>query len=220
MERVPREKTPETLAEIFFDLVCKGSDSIKSIDIAGVYYHLFSMMPQKELQSNLEFIYECYMGTMGDNKDDRKWYKENWFYSFHKSLRQSDFYQTATVEYHDPLTTEAEEKERKKLIAKYDKVRERIPEDRNLKPTEQVALWRNAWNADYPEESKRLIELNKKRQNTVKFTISGHIAMTLWGVIQLDHEAFLMMTMERTFNEYQLRQKYGRKQEQPAGSGA
>lgn len=214
MQKVRRE--PKTLAEIFFNMLSDSGD-----ELVNIYYQLFSIMPEKELEANMQFAYDCFSGNVGETEEDKSYYKE-WFYVFHKSVRQTDFFPYCIIDRPDPLTTPEEAEEYGKLYDLYHQFTKTIPEDPTLRPSEMVALWKKDWELCYPNEAKRLKELTKKKHNRHTESIGGHIDMILWNVIHLDVQCVLKKTMERAFNEYNIIQKYdnGRKQEQPADSGA
>lgn len=203
MKRV-RNREPETLAEIFFDMLAQSGDELVSI-----YYHLFSVLPQRELERSLTAYYEYWAGIYRGN--DADWYKGNWFYTFHKSIRQCDFFDNCVIDYPDPKTTPEEYEELKKLKEMYINFRKDIPEDPNKKISVQVQEWRDAFKAEHPVEAARHTELNTKQQHREKESIDGHLDMILWNTIHIDADNKLMYIMERAFTEYQLKEKYKNK---------
>ena len=67
----------------------------KMTDIGSLYHHIFSILPEEDLKEILESWLTEY------NED-----KENWFYYFHKSIRQCDFFGLSLHRYVDRLTDE------------------------------------------------------------------------------------------------------------------
>jgi hypothetical protein len=119
-------------------------------------------MSEEGLEDLLQFLKE-------DSKTN-----ENWFYDFHKSMRQTDFFQSCFVRFDKSLLS-GEEKTEYESLSKLLGVRG------FLVPSEDEANKNNLG-----EEYKRWRILKRKHQNREEESISGHLDMIFWNFLHLD----------------------------------
>lgn len=120
---------------------------------------------------------------------------KEWFYSFHKSIRQSDFYGNTNTAYNmcypNPFITEEEKLERKKLLEFKHQKRLELGSD----------YITNTFNKEYSEYAKRIGELNEKFSNKKIVSIEGHLDVILHAMISSDNN-FLKNKLENCFEDY------------------
>lgn len=169
-----RNDTPTTLAETLLSVLLNANT-----ELAYCYFHLFSIFSHDSLNSTLTWVYDEYMEEK-DKPADEQW----WFTSFHKSMRQTDFFEDTYTTYFTPLP-DKELEEFDSLMKEYKAV--------SMEEFEQ-------WKKDNPEKMKRLRELKGKQ--THKERISGHLDMILWNLIYVDADNYIYKTLINVFNEY------------------
>jgi len=155
--------------------------------IAAMYHHLFSILTDEELTDILIYYQTVY------NED-----KEGWFYQFHKSIRQCDFFGNNLYSY--------------RIVSK-------LTEEQNKRLDEVKKIWDGQYkdwkkkngNEDFAKykEFRRLPEcvvvseemdkLNKIKNTKEDVRITGHLDMVLWNTIHLDKDNELQKILERTF---------------------
>ena len=145
-----------------------------------VYRHIFSCMKAESLESMLENLKE----NVGE---------EEWFYSFHKSMRQTDFFDDVYVHYTENVQTEGDLK--------------RMGELRQVLPfyTDKGKIWADVVNTEeaknlgLEKEMREFQSLKRKAKEMRSRSISGHMDMILWNMIHSDRTNFLKPFMERFF---------------------
>jgi hypothetical protein len=147
-------------------------------DILMIAYHCFSSMSYEDLEDNLNFL----KGDMENNP--------NWFYDFHKSMRQTDFSGTLRVTYENNLLTDKEKNEYSDLKKIFGIKSEMFT------ISEDTAIENNLL-----EEYKRYRDLRKKSLNKSERSISGHMDMILWNLIHLDLKNSIKKFIEEFFQE-------------------
>jgi len=129
--------------------------------------------------SSLELTLE-YLRTQMDD--------ENWFYSFHKSMRQTDYFNEVYVTYYENTQTDKDLQrmdELKKILVMYGG--DRIPDSekcRNLNLEKELDEYRSIRRKAYVE---------KRR------SISGNLDMVIWNLVHLDKDDFLKRVIEGFF---------------------
>jgi hypothetical protein len=178
-----KKSTP--LSVIFIDCIKKMKNSY----FANIYLHLFGLLDEERLERELEYLFQ-----LSDGKDEffKKDGKDNWFYIFHKSIRQTDFFQGCYQKKKVELVTDLERKEWKFLFVKvhekgYDKAAE--PKEKGF---------------SFSDEYRRFLHLNDLvRRETEEESIDGHLDSILWNMIHVDGNE-LYDTFLRMFSEYKL----------------
>lgn len=180
------------LYDIFID-VLKNSQS----NLAPLYRILFSSIKEEELASVLEFTMECYTGKV--DLENADWYKENWFYTFHKSIRQTDFCVDSIYKkvVYDKRTEQ--EKERQAELEQLLYTNWNNSEQKKNKGS-RWAFWENNFKA----ETKEYYSLIKKSKIEEYESWNGYIDSMLWNLIYSDNERVLEKVFIRTFKEYEL----------------
>lgn len=164
-----------------FHLKDRASDS----SINGIYYHLFNCMNDAELEVFLDYWCDVFLG-----KDEFQGVEgaNQWFYLFHKSIRQGDFFECC---FRKETISLLSDQERKELIFLRGKVREpgynkRDPEDQN-----------------FNKEYKRYLFLCQRlERETVDKPINGSLDMLLWHTIHLDLSNVLKDLLEDVFTVF------------------
>jgi hypothetical protein len=157
------------------------------------------VIPRKSINLFFDFIGECPIdeykhkwNVLGEDSFFKESAKTDWFGIFHKSIRQTDFFQECYRKIKEPQLTDLEEKEFKFLRNKikgegYDKT----------DPTGKFM---------FNEEYRRYCDLSLLKQSEqYDKSIGGHLDMILWNTIHVDKNE-LYNTFLRTFSEYKLQQ--------------
>ena len=148
--------------------------------ISSMYHHLFSLLTDEELSEILETWKDEY------NKD-----KEDWFYYFHKSIRQTDFFNNIRAyRVIDKLTDDQRTRRQFLLHKRMDQLKEHDTDEEFI-ALRQTEEWKN--------DLKELQKLNSILYTEDEFSIAGHLDMLLWNTIHLDTENYLKNIFERTF---------------------
>ena len=141
--------------------------------LSNIYITLFSIIPEDEFISHLEYL----KGEYEKEPDD-------WFYYLHKSIRQTYFFgNNLSAFILVNKLTEEEKKVRDFLLN--DPLVERDLRVRKITP-----------------EIKELSLLNKKANAKNDIQISGILDIILYNLIHLDIEQDLKNAMEKTFKLY------------------
>jgi hypothetical protein len=179
-----KKETPTPFTVIFFDSLKRNQS-----DISNIYQHLFSLIKFEDLEKELKYLFEL---SEGEDSFFKESAKTDWFGIFHKSIRQTDFFQECYRKIKEPQLTDLEEKEFKFLRNKikgegYDKT----------DPTGKFM---------FNEEYRRYCDLSLLKQSEqYDKSIGGHLDMILWNTIHVDKNE-LYNTFLRTFSEYKLQQ--------------
>lgn len=147
-------------------------------DISECYRHLFICMEAENLENTLK-----YLQTQMDD--------ENWFYSFHKSMRQTDYFNEIYVTYYENEQTDKDLQrmdELKKILVMYKGVVwDQIPDSekcRKLNLEKELDEYRSI---------RRKASVEKRR------SISGNLDMVIWNLVHLDKDDFLKRVIEGFF---------------------
>lgn len=168
------KETEFPLREAFLDHLKSHSGS----DISECYRHLFSCMEASNLEETLKYL----RGQMGD---------PDWFYLFHKSMRQTDFFQEAFVSYVVNQQTEEDLK--------------RIEELKAVLPMYEGKMWdgvvktEEAKEMGLENEVKEYHSLKRKAKVEKRRSIAGNLDMVAWNLIHLDGTNFIKVQIERFF---------------------
>lgn len=163
-----------------FPLREKFLDELKShsgSDIAEIYRHLFTCMESRTLENILTHL------KNGVNN-------EHWFFTFHKGMRQTDFYGDVYVEYKVDVRTDEEQKRMKEL-------RKILP----MYPVSNAVKTEEAIDKGLENEMKEFRSLNKKSTTEKRRSIGGNLDMVLWNLIHLDKDNFLERFIVKFFKQ-------------------
>jgi hypothetical protein len=180
----------KSLATILLDTLEKenGGD-FKNSATYRVFFCLFKILPENELESLLQFVFK-----------QRK--KSYWFAEFHKSMRQTDFYSNCFSHTSSPTIDKKEECELNLLtknLVRAHKIMEKIEKTQSLTTHEYLDKMKEI----FPHEKRfRRSELLKKLRHEVHNSINGYMDSILYNMIHADTENLLYQVLERTFNEY------------------
>lgn len=145
----------------------------KNGHLSMLYTQLFSLFNDEELFQVLEYFKSRYAMDKSEEKDE-------WFFEFHKSIRQTDFFSGIQITKQTILSTE-DEKKRKKLYRNLD---ESAPDFKNS------------------PEWIELMRLQKLRNTREVFGSGGIFDSLLWNLIHLDTDNELKTILERVFKIY------------------
>lgn len=164
------------------DILKEFKDNLKRLDsdIGSMYHHLFKIIPEHKLINILEYWRTQFMND-----------KENWFYHFHKSIRQTDFYDLNVYQRVNNLTEEQKNR-RVELLQIRMKMRYNKGDDTLVDMDDNTLK-------QYTEYGNELFELNRIMYTEEELRISGHLDMLLWNTIHLDQKNELKSILERTF---------------------
>lgn len=152
--------------------------------INRVYYHLFTIVSTEILNRELDYLYNLWNG---DDEYFGEYGKEQWFTVFHKSIRQTDFFQDCTTEKRMSLLSKDEYSKYKNL--KHNLLNETIPKrDKNDEITKEYAEY--------------LGLLNKHKREIYEESISGNLDMILYQTINCDNKEYLYNIMTNVFEDY------------------
>jgi hypothetical protein len=145
-----------------------------------LYNHIFSCMEHDELESLLLRLKESVI-------------KKDWFYDFHKSMRQTDFINNVHVIYYTNNQTQSdiEEMEKLKTILPMHKEKGTIWSD--------IVKREEAINKGLVSEMNRYSYLKSLKKVENRRSIGGHLDMILWNTIHLDVNNFLEKHIETIF---------------------
>lgn len=157
--------------------------------IINMYDHLFSLLTEDELNELLEVWFNEYKVNDG------------WYFLFHKSIRQTDFFNNIhAYRIIDRLTPE-QRKRRLELITirkkEYKKYEEEFPYDHDMI---EYKKFNNS--PERIKSSDELKTLNSLMRTEDECSIGGHLDMLLWNTIHLDDKDELKNIFERTFKLY------------------
>lgn len=185
-----------------------------SNEFGSIYYYLFAIMGENFLTDSLDYYYKL-------SKEN----PVNWFAAFHKSIRQTDYFQNCAVTISVPTITEDEKKELEQLSAEYlatDKALSKFENELlEALPSPDDPTYNESYKKNYVETYRakfrehfsqdkidRRRTLIKKLRNTEQKSINGHLDSILWLTIANDLNAFLYLTIDHVFNEYDYLKKH------------
>lgn len=150
-------------------------------DISSVYLSLFQLLDKDILEYQLNYLKELREGNNPYFKENGK---ENWFYIFHKSIRQADFFSDCYIKRKYSLLTDDEEK---KLRFLRNKIREKGYKKRNNDQT-------------FTDEYRYYLDLSsKKNRESMDVDICGNLDNILWNTIHVDEKNVLNVIFKTTF---------------------
>lgn len=177
-------KTNTLLAELFMKELRKGTDNFSPI-----YFSLFSIKELEDLNDTLEYVFELSEGKDSYFKASGK---KDWFYIWHKSVRQGDFFNDCYKKVNVPLLD-------KKESSEYKFLKHKVHQAGYNKRGEEDEL--------FTPEYKRYLELwTLKRREDKDESINGHLDSMLWNLVHADGD-ILYNAFMRTFTEYKLTNK-------------
>lgn len=143
------------------------------VSILEMYKHCFKCLEEKDLETFLEITH-----------NDFKKEPDHWFFIFHKSIRQTDFFDSVYRIDVENTLTEDEKKELAQLV-------ENIFSE----------------NKRTSEEKDRYRLLNSKSRKETRESLGGHVDMILWNLIHVDSENLLESVLKATFDAVKFKGK-------------
>jgi hypothetical protein len=166
-------RNTELLSDSFFKFI-KLYQRTDCQDVLAAYKHVFSILDKNVLDEKLERVYRHWQEN-----------KEQWFYDFHKSIRQCDFFDDCYRKSERKLLSKEEQSRFETLIIK-------VKSEGFVKYTEQ----------GFSEEYDEYLRLsNLKRDEKSPESIGGHIDMVLWYLIHMDERNLLKTILTSVFVE-------------------
>ena len=176
------EKQEDLTNKTEFELTEKFLSGLKShsgSDISEIYRHLFICMRKEDLENTLSILKESV-------------HEENWFYLFHKSIRQTDFYEGVHVSEIKDIRSDQEKNRMEEL-------RKILP----FHPFTNAVNSERALLMDLESEMKEFRSLYRKSKAEESRGIGGNLDMCLWNLIHLDKDDFLKRYITNFFNQIQ-----------------
>lgn len=168
-----KKKPINTLVEVFRSQL---EQAAKNDSFFAIYYQLFSLKDNADLQQELQFNYDTYRTD------------EYWFGYFHKSIRQCDYFHGCTIDRKYQLISDEEDKRFRTLLKK-------INTEGYNKKGENGELF----NAEYKEY---LDLYQRRRRQEKRDSINGRLDSILWNMIHID-EARLEKFLKKVFFEFE-----------------
>lgn len=169
-----------------YDIVKEFKDYLKNRftndSLAFMYKNLFDLFTNEELKAKLEYWMTQY-----------EEHKSEWFFYFHKSIRQTDFFYNVSVYRSEDRLTDEQRTRRKQLLNKRHKMIEDLcPNDTD---EEHKALKENV---EWKTEGKELQGLNSLLNHEERIS-GGIFDSMLWELIHLDSKNELQSAFEYCF---------------------
>jgi len=179
----------ELLPKVFSEtLKSRAEKDYNLAPILSIYKTLFEMTDY----SFLKYVYEEY------KKDPTQ---GEWFVSFHKSIRQTDFFNDIKGVRIENQLTDEQTTELKKLRKKREVLYAQFKKEHPDESTEAYREFQKT--PERVELSKRLRELVDIEKTQVDLHLSGSLDSILYNMISMDL-GVLYGVLERTFIEYNL----------------
>jgi hypothetical protein len=150
-----------------------------------IYYHLFSAMERDRLEVVLEGVFS----RIKKERNDVLF--QEWFYDFHKSIRQTDFFGDTFVYWEENMLDEEGEDELSILLG--------VLPTHGGKGTiwEGVVDTKEAVKMGLDAELARYRHLRSMQKKQNRRNVSAHLDMTLWNVIHMDNNNVLQNLFEK-----------------------
>ncbi len=160
--------------------------SFEQSDIAHVYANLFKLKDERQMQQDLQYMYDINKGR--DTIDE-----SSWFEAWHKTIRQVGFFENCSQTETVALLTDEELKELRTLLHTY-----------HFDTREQKTDGANG--TTFNDQYSRYLELHSKRKRQdIQKSIDGVLDMTLWNLIHADKDDILcniFLSTFKTFDQY------------------
>lgn len=164
--------------------------------LLSIYGSLFFTLDSKELNKSLLYLKMEY-------ENDETPTKDMWFYDFHKSIRQSNFFTDIEGFRIINMLTDEQKTLRNELSKQSHSVYEKL---KKIHPNESMDEY-NEWSKTDTERLeilKQLRPLNNLANTKEDIGLIGTFDSILWNMIHLDENNILKMILEQTFNEYDI----------------
>jgi len=153
-------------------------------EISNIYYRLFSLKEPDKLDEELEYLL-----LLSEGKDDyfKEYGKTDWFAIWHKSIRQTDYFEDCYINRRKPLLTPDEEKQFKFLNHKVKKQGYNKYDEAGKIFNDEYRYYLDLW--------------EKRRRENIQDSICGVLDSVLWNTIHIDKENILYNIFKRTFDD-------------------
>ena len=182
-------------------------------EIGSIYWHLFNLFSKEELDGEVERIYKTYKGEDDYYKEEGK---ESWFYIWHKSVRQVDYFNNVYGYTVVNKLTEDQEKELKGLKSELDELKKKVifklpknSSEEEYKKNEQSYKTLYDMN-EYKVLIKKIRGLNSIKESHEDIRLGGIMDSILWNTVHIDNKNRLYETFLRTFSELDIEEKMGK----------
>jgi hypothetical protein len=177
----------------YIDIFNKELDDFaKKSELGVIFWQLFQMTSDESLERELEYIHNVYLG-----KDDffKEYGKEEWFAIWHKSVRQTDYFQDCYQETHMSLLSKTEYSRLKFLQHKFYLAPQTKEEKEKVKN-------------EFKDEHREYFNLTDIRDREKKRkSIGGRIDSILWNIVCIDNKGELPRIFRHTFSEVEFEEK-------------
>jgi hypothetical protein len=163
-DKCPDNPYKKVIEEINFQF--EHGSSIKKSYEARMLHHLIEIFGEQDFNESIKGLFDYIKsesGTFGE-----------FFFRFHKSLRQTDNMYAVKTWYTDDRTPEEIEEQKilKELLPKVDNSKIRISKKKSIEQ-------------GYEQDLKRYVQLNNKSRVEHEEHIGGNLDMLLWNLIQI-----------------------------------
>jgi hypothetical protein len=173
--------------------------------LGSIYFNLFIFLSDDELSEQISYLYDLYKG---EDSYFKEYGVENWFFLFHKSIRQGDFFSNIKGYRIENKLNESQKLELKSLQSEMSRIREthvyKLTRERNteedLKKHEESYDLLNKL-SEYKDLREKVVNLNKIKNSKVDISLGGASDSILWNLIHLDKENGLHKIFLRTFKD-------------------
>jgi len=166
-------------------MITKLLEALKndSSEISSVYAPLFRILAPNNINQTLEWVYDIYAGI------DTNYHKDDWFFAFHKSIRQTDFFQNCFTEIKTSTLTEDEYVEYGDLKAKISNAWKALTKEQRMETTVY------SWAAEN-------LPTEWKDNQVDRESINGNLDSVLWNLIHVDTKGVLSSVLEKVFKQH------------------
>jgi hypothetical protein len=145
--------------------------SPKDVGFAQTYYHIFAMQNKEALERDLIYLFKL---RRGEDDYFKETSKDCWFAIWHKTIRQSDYFNDCYKKTPVKVMTDDERAELRFLGSQI--MKGTIHRKRGRKKGEL-----------FTQEYRRYLNLQEKRRGEeMDESIGGHLDMVLWNLIHAD----------------------------------
>lgn len=159
------------------------------------------------MDSEIENVYKTYKGENDYGG------KEDWFYIWHKSVRQVDYFNNVHGYTVINKLTEDQEKELKDLKSELDELKKKVifklpknSSEEEYQKHEQSYRTLNDMD-EYKVLIKKIRGLNSIKESREDISLGGIMDSILWSTVHLDNKNRLYETFLRTFSELDIEEK-------------
>jgi len=200
-------ETKYPFAEIFRERLKKLREKE---EIGSLYFMLFDLLSDESLDGEIKYLFSLYKGEDEYFKENGK---KDWFYIWHKSIRQTDYFQDLIGYKIENRLTDEQENELKELKTQMEKLKKDVIVEIKINSTEEdYKKHEESYKTLYAMEEhkvlmKKIQDLNKIKRHHEDIHLGGKMDSMLWNIVHLDKKNNLYETFLRTFSELEIQTK-------------